>query len=91
MDDPNNELLKRELLENMNWTALLNDKKAHNNVKIILGGYFMTTSAVKANDELFLCYGWQHWYPDGIHTDDNAVYFSSDVIEQAKENSALLG
>ena len=89
MDDPNNEWLKREVLQNMNWTALLNDNKNSNNVKIILGGYLLTTSKVNPNDELFLDYGWEYWYPDGEHTFGEPVYISSDVMQQAKENSAV--
>lgn len=88
MDDPNNERLKRMVLHNMNWTALLNDNRNSNNVKIILGGYLLTTSKVNQGEELFLDYGWEYWYPDGQHTFGEPVYISSDVMQQAKENSA---
>jgi hypothetical protein len=88
MDDPNNEFKKMKVLKNMNWTALLNDNKNSNNVKIILGGYLLTTSKVNQGEELFLDYGWEYWYPDGEHTFGEPVYISSDVMQQAKENSA---
>ena len=88
MDDPNNEFKKLRVLQNMNWTALLNDNKNSNNVKIILGGYLLTTSKVNQGEELFLDYGWEYWYPDGEHTFGEPVYISSDVMQQAKENSA---
>ena len=89
MDDPNNEIKKNKVLENMNWTALLNDNRNSNNVKIILGGYLLTTSKVNQGEELFLDYGWEYWYPDGEHTFGEPVYISSDVMQQAKENSAV--
>lgn len=90
MDDPNNEIKKNKVLQNMNWTALLNDNRNSNNVKIILGGYLLTTSKVNQGKELFLDYGWEYWYPDGKHTYGEPVYISSDVMQQAKENSAVL-
>jgi hypothetical protein len=84
-------ILESAILENMNWSALLNDAKSpfKNNVVIIRNGFLQTTRDILKGEELFLEYGANYWI--GKDTEENLpAYVPKHILDSIMKHEYVL-
>jgi hypothetical protein len=74
-----------QILENMNWSGMMNDTKDpfRNNTVVIPNGFINTTKAIKKGEELYLEYGTGFW----ADKSPDEVYITQDVLKNIQNHT----
>ena len=74
-----------QILENMNWSGMMNDTKDpfRNNTVVIPNGFINTTKAIKKGEELYLEYGTGFW----AEKSPDEVYITQDVLKNIQNHT----